>query len=125
MVKSILIAGVGGFIGTVLRFLVSRYFQLSFASVFPWSTFIVNVLGCFLIGIVYGLSEKGDLLSPEWRIFLSIGLAGGFTTFSTFSNDAYILLQTREMMRLALYTGLSFFLGIMAVFLGRTLIKIL
>jgi CrcB protein len=123
MVKSILIAGVGGFIGTVFRFLISRYFQLSYASVFPWPTFIVNILGCFVIGIVYGLSEKGNFLSSEWRIFLSVGLIGSFTTFSSLSNDAFILLQSREMVRFAIYTSFSFFLGIFAVFIGRTIIK--
>ena len=123
MIKSVLIVGLGGFIGTALRYLVSRYFQLHMATLFPWGTFNVNILGSFLIGILYGLSERGNLLTPEWRIFLTVGLCGGFTTFSTFSNDAFILLQSGEFLRFATYSGLSFFLGLTAVFLGRLIIK--
>ncbi|MDD4191119.1 MAG: fluoride efflux transporter CrcB [Mangrovibacterium sp.] len=125
MVKSLFIAGLGGFMGTVFRFLISRYIQGSPISLFPWSTFLINILGSFLIGVFYGLSEKGNFMSPEWRIFLTVGICGGFTTFSTFSNDALILLQSRELFRLALYASLSFFLGIVAVFVGRTLTKLI
>ncbi len=125
MVKLILIVGLGGFIGTVARFLIFRYVQVTFVSVFPWSTIIVNILGSFLIGIFFGLFEKGNIMSQEWRIFLTIGLCGGFTTFSTVTNDAFILLQSKELMKFAAYTSLSFFLGIMAVFVGRSLIKMI
>ena len=123
MIKSVLIVGLGGFIGTALRYLVSRYLQLHLTTLFPWGTFTVNILGSFVIGILYGLSEKGNLLTPEWRIFLTVRLCGGFTTFSTFSNDAFTLLQSGEFLRFATYSGLSFFLGLTAVFLGRLLIK--
>ncbi|PKP10306.1 MAG: fluoride efflux transporter CrcB [Bacteroidetes bacterium HGW-Bacteroidetes-4] len=125
MIKSMLIAGLGGFAGTILRFLVSRYFQLNYDTVFPWSTLLVNVLGSFIIGIVFGISERSNVMSTEWRLFLAVGICGGFTTFSTFSNDAFILLQGREMFRFVSYAGLSFFLGLVAVFVGRTLVKTL
>ncbi len=125
MVKSLLIAGLGGFIGTVFRFLISRYIQVEYISVFPWSTFIVNILGSLMIGVIFGLSEKGDFLSPEWRIFLTIGICGGFTTFSTFSNDAFILMQNKEWLRFTMYATFSFFLGLSAVFFGRALIKLI
>jgi len=124
MVKSILIVGLGGFIGTVARYLISRYFQLNLTSVFPWGTFIVNIVGCLLIGLIYGISEKGDLMSPEVRLFLTVGICGGFTTFSTFSNDAFILLRQDEWIRFAFYTSLSFFLGLLAVYAGRLTTKI-
>lgn len=125
MVKSLLIAGFGGFLGTVFRFLISRYIQVSYVSVFPWSTFLINILGSFLIGIIFGISEKGSFLSPEWRIFLTIGICGGFTTFSSFSNDAFILLQNKDWFRFAVYPSASFFLGLIAVFIGRAFIKII
>lgn len=125
MVKSILIAGLGGFIGTTLRFLVSRYFQFHYFSVFPWGSFSVNIIGSFFIGIFYGISEKGNFMSPEWRIFLTVGLCGGFTTYSSLSNDAFLLLQSKEFLRFATYSGLSFFLGLFAVFFGRLIIKII
>ncbi len=124
MIKSLLVAGFGGFIGTILRFLVSRYFQLHFATVFPWGTLIVNIVGCFVIGIFLGFSEKGELFSQEWRLFFTVGICGGFTTFSTFSIDAVMLLENRELFRFASYSALSFFLGITASILGRNLIKL-
>lgn len=124
MLKSILLVGFGGFIGSVARFLVSKYFQENMASVFPWSTFTVNVVGSLLIGIIYGFSEKGDVLSPEIRLFLAVGICGGFTTFSTFSNDAFLLIRQQEWFRFALYSSLSFFLGIMAVYAGRFITKL-
>lgn len=123
MIKSVFIVGLGGFVGTVLRFLVSRYFQIHCASVFPWGTFIVNIMGSFLIGLLFGLSEKGNFISPEWRIFLTVGVCGGFTTYSAFSNDAFMLLQNNEFFRFATYSGLSFILGLFAVFFGRLIIK--
>ena len=125
MVKSILIVGFGGFIGTVARFLISRYFQLNYTSVFPWGTLVVNILGCLLIGIIYGISEKGDFLSPEVRLFLTVGICGGFTTFSTFSNDAFLLLRQEEWIRFAFYASFSFFLGLLAVYVGRIIIKLI
>jgi len=123
MLKSILIAGSGGFIGTVLRYLCSRYFQENTFSLFPWGTFTVNIVGSLLIGIFYGMSERGNLLSADVRIFLTVGICGGFTTFSSLSNDAFILLQEKEWLKLSLYASLSFFLGLVAVYIGRTLIK--
>jgi CrcB protein len=125
MLKSILIVGFGGFIGTVARFLTSRYFQENIASVFPWSTFTINIIGSLLIGIFYGISEKGDFLSPDFRLFLTVGICGGFTTFSTFSNDAFLLLKQDEWLRFAFYTSMSFFLGLLAVYFGRIIIKLI
>ncbi|HEY3369493.1 MAG TPA: fluoride efflux transporter CrcB [Prolixibacteraceae bacterium] len=124
MLKSILIIGLGGFIGTVARFLISRYFQMTVSSVFPWGTFIVNIVGCLLIGLIYGISEKGDVLSPDVRLFLTVGICGGFTTFSTFSNDSFLLMRDQEWLRFALYTSLSVFAGLMAVFAGRFMTKL-
>jgi CrcB protein len=125
MLKSLLIAGLGGFIGTVLRFAVGRYVQVYHDTVFPWATFAVNILGSLVIGILFGISEKGDFISPEWRVFLTVGLCGGFTTFSSLSLDAFILMQDKEWLRFFAYTGLSFTLGLFAVYLGRTLIKMI
>lgn len=123
MLKTLMIAGTGGFIGTILRFLVSRYFQENTFSLFPWGTFTVNIIGSLLIGIFYGMSERGNLMNPEIRIFLTVGICGGFTTFSSLTNDAFMLLQEKDWLRLSLYASLSFFLGLVAVYLGRTLIK--
>ncbi len=119
MFRSILIVGLGGFIGSALRFLVTRWFQLQTTSQFPWGTFTVNLIGSFVIGLIFGLSERSNILTPEWRLFLTVGLCGGFTTFSSLSNDAFILLQGREFLSVSLYITLCFFLGLIAVFVGR------
>jgi CrcB protein len=124
MLKSIFIVGFGGFIGTVARFLASRYFQENITSIFPWSTLIINIIGSLLIGIIFGISEKGDFMSPEVRLFLAVGICGGFTTFSTFSNDAFLLLRQEEWIRFAFYASMSFFLGLLAVYGGRIIIKL-
>ncbi len=124
MLRPFLIVGFGGFIGTVARYSISKYFQENLTSVFPWSTFLINIAGSLLIGIIYGISEKNDLISPEMRLFLAVGICGGFTTFSTFSNDAFLLIRSQEWIRFALYTTLSFFLGLMAVYFGRIFTKI-
>lgn len=125
MLRTILIVGTGGFIGSVLRYLTSVYFANHSFTAFPWGTFTVNILGSLLIGIIYGLSEKGSLLDAEMRLFLAVGICGGFTTFSSLTNDAFILMQGREWLKLSLYAGLSFALGLLAVILGRYIIKIL
>ena len=123
MVKSILVVGFGGFLGTVLRYLTSLFFQANSLSTFPWGTFSVNLLGSLLIGIFYGLSERTTAVSPEFRLFLTVGICGGFTTFSSLTNDAFILMQDKEWLRLSLYASGSFFLGLLAVYLGRMLLK--
>ena len=123
MVRSMLFAGIGGFIGTVLRFLVSRYLQINFDTVFPWGTLIINIAGSFLIGIFLGIFEKGFMMSSEWRLFFTVGICGGFTTFSTFSNDSFMLLQNKEILKFSLYAGMSFVFGIVSVLIGKNLIE--
>jgi CrcB protein len=122
MIKLLLIAGTGGFIGTISRFLLSRYFQNLFPSSFPFGTFIVNMTGCLLIGVFYGMAMKGNILNPEWRMLLIVGFCGGFTTFSTFASENLALLKDGNFFYFALYTGLSVFLGLMATYLGNALI---
>jgi len=125
MFKSVLIVGLGGFLGSASRFLVSRYFQLQTLSDFPWGTFTVNIVGSLIIGLVYGLSERGNFLSPELRLFLAVGFCGGFTTFSSFANDMLLMLQGRELFHFVIYSGASFILGLVSVFIGRYLVQIL
>lgn len=118
MLKTMLIVGSGGFIGSMLRYLVQVNVEKLMSGTFPMGTLLVNVTGSFIIGIIYAFAEKGNLMSPEWRIFLAVGVCGGFTTFSTFTMDNLNLLKDNSLFQLLLYTGGSLFLGIVAVYLG-------
>ncbi len=125
MIRTLLLIGTGGFLGSILRFLASRFMQNNFPSAFPFGTFFVNITGCLLIGIIYGLSEKSSLLTNGWKMFLAVGFCGGFTTFSTFANENLALLRDGEIFYFLSYTGLSVFLGIGATFLGVLMTKLL
>jgi len=116
--KQLLIVGFGGFIGSIARFLVSKLnVHWQFFSI-PMGTLTVNVLGSLIIGFIAGASAKGDLISPSLRLFLMVGICGGFTTFSSFTNENLTLMQNGQFAAVLLYTGLSIFLGFFAVYLG-------
>jgi len=123
-VKILLLIGSGGFAGSVFRYLLSQTVQNKFLSSFPYGTMSVNVIGSLLIGVVYGLVEKGNL-SPEARLFLATGVLGGFTTFSAFTLDALNLLQEGLWLESISYVLLSVVLGVAAAFLGIFLIKLI
>lgn len=123
MEKSFLLVGFGGFLGSGTRFLVTRYIQNTIVSSFPWSTLGINVVGSFLIGVFFAIYEKGLPISSELRLFFVVGFCGGFTTFSAFTNDAFLLLQNKDWFRFAIYPTMSFFLSLVALFLGRLIIK--
>jgi CrcB protein len=125
MFRLLIIIGSGSFIGGVARFLISRYVQSHALSAFPYGTLLVNLAGCFLIGIFYGLSERGNLMNAELRMFLTVGFCGGFTTFSTFANENISLLREGDFFYFALYTSLSIFFGLMATYVGNLIIKAL
>ncbi len=118
MLKMIFIIGTGSFVGGVSRFLISRMIHNYFVSGFPVGTLSVNIIGCMIIGFVYGISEHSNFLHPDWRIFLTIGFCGGFTTFSAFASENVVMIQDRNFILFALYTGLSVFFGILSTYLG-------
>jgi CrcB protein len=118
MLKQVLLVGFGGFIGSVARFFVSRLnLQYDIFSI-PVGTLTVNVVGSFIIGFLTGISAKSNLLSMEWRLFLMVGICGGFTTFSSFSNENLMLMHNGQYFTVLLYTCLSILLGFAAVYLG-------
>lgn len=125
MIKTILLIGAGGFLGSIARYFVSLLnLSISFYSV-PVGTLIVNVTGSLVIGFLTGIADKSMILSTEWRLFLMVGLCGGFTTFSTFTNENLMLLHNGQLLTVLLYTGLSIFLGFLAVYIGYILTNLL
>lgn len=116
--KSVLIVFAGSGAGGAARYGMHKWMARLLPSVFPFGTFTVNIIGCFVIGLFYALSEKGNLLSPDWRLALTTGLCGGFTTFSAFSYENMNLLKTGNYWYFVLYTTASVVLGIAAVFGG-------
>jgi CrcB protein len=123
-IKILLLIGSGGFIGSIFRYLISQSVQNKFLSSFPYGTMSVNIIGSLLIGVVYGLVEKGNL-SPEARLFLATGILGGFTTFSAFTLDALNLLQEGLWLESISYILLSVVLGVVSAFLGIFIIKLI
>ena len=118
--------GVGGLIGSIGRYLVAgAMYQMFPNSYFPIGTAAVNILGCFLIGLLNGLGELRQLLSPEMRIFLLIGLLGGFTTFSTFGYETIASLRTGEFLPAFANVLIQVIVGLSAVWLGYTITRYL
>lgn len=123
--KHIFLIGFGGFIGSVARFYVSRInLAVDFLSI-PLGTLIVNITGSLLLGFLTGIAEKSILMNVELRLFLMIGLCGGFTTFSTFSGENLMLMRNGQFGTVLIYTGLSVFFGFTAVYLGYISTKLL
>jgi len=123
--KEILLIGFGGFFGSIARYYVSKInLTVDFLSI-PIGTLLVNVLGSLVLGFLTGIAEKSTLLTFELRLFLMIGLCGGFTTFSTFTGENLMLLRNGQFMTIILYTGISLFFGFFAVYMGYILTKLL
>jgi CrcB protein len=118
---NIFLVGIGGFIGSALRYTASGYIQQATKSVgFPYGTLAVNVLGCFIIGFLAQLAESRGLFTSESRLLVFVGILGGFTTFSTFGNETLNLARDSQMMNALANVGANVILGLFAVWLGRT-----
>ena len=117
MIKDIVLVGIGSGIGGICRYLISVSMCHTHGS-FPWGTFAVNIVGCLLIGILWGLTSRFQHLAPAFSLLLMVGFCGGFTTFSTFSKEGLVMLQNNNYALFAFYILGSVALGIAAVALG-------
>ena len=125
MAPQIILVGIGGFIGAVFRFLLSGFVhRLVPLSEFPFGTLAVNVVGCLFIGLLNGLAETRQVIGPELRLFLMIGMLGGFTTFSAFGYETLELIRDAEVSRAMGNVFLQVLLGLVAVWLGDMLGRI-
>ena len=117
MKQQLLLVFLGGGLGSCLRFLISKTFNTYFVN-FYLGTFLVNVLGCLIIGLVLGLSYKTNYLTQNQTLLLSTGFCGGFTTFSAFAFEKHSLLRAGELFHFSVYTLSSIVLGIIAIAFG-------
>jgi CrcB protein len=122
MLKSLLMVGLGGFVGSVLRYLISYYVNINWSTHFPFGTLLVNLAGSFFIGMIIAAALQNDM-SQQMRLLLATGFCGGFTTFSSFSYEFFSLIQNQHLGYAFLYAGTSLVFGLLFVWLGMLLIK--
>lgn len=118
MFKMMLIAGAGGFFGTSARYLINQAFVRNNPLEWPLATFVINIAGCFIFGLLTALFQRSGLISPKLSAFLITGFCGGFTTFSTFSFEAFSLANSGLLFSSILYLALSVIVGLLAVWAG-------
>ena len=120
--KNILAVGAGSFLGGAARYLVSLAMK-GVGKGFPWATLVVNLVGCFLIGLLWGVFSKNGTEGSNWALFMTVGLCGGFTTFSTFSKEALVMFQSGFFWGFLGYVAISVIAGIGLVAAGFFLMK--
>ena len=118
MIKSLLIVGAGSFLGGALRYYLSTIIKNCCGQGFPWGTLAVNLLGCFVIGMLFALFHRLGTPHSSWCLLLTTGVCGGFTTFSTFANESVLMLQNGNIALFASYIAASIILGLALVALG-------
>ncbi len=124
--KEVLLVSIGSFLGGGLRYWISKMVQASSLIAFPFGTMTVNVLGCFIIGFLSGISwNGGGWMNPSTKLLLTTGFCGGFTTFSTFMNEGSLLMKDEQYLYMMLYLFGSLILGLIAVLAGHLLARFL
>lgn len=122
IIRNILIVGTGSFFGGAARYAISLVMK-NMSKGFPWATLAANLLGCLLLGILWGCFSRSSNDGNNWALFLTVGFCGGFTTFSTFSKEALMMLQAGNFWNFAGYIAMSMIAGIALVALGFWLVK--
>jgi CrcB protein len=120
--KQILLVFLGGGFGSVLRYIIGKYLNNTENGI-PYGTFLANILGSLLIGLILGFAAKNNTLSQNQTLLLATGFCGGFTTFSTFAYENHVFLKSGDFTSFAIYTIASFVIGFLAVFAGMYLVK--
>jgi CrcB protein len=123
MIKNFLIVGSGGAVGSMLRYAVQRFFLSQSATVFPSGTLLVNIAGCFLIGILWSLVSRSLTWNDEMKLLLMTGFCGGFTTFSAFTLEGIGLLKENRTALFVIYLTASVVGGLLATFIGIRIAK--
>ena len=123
MLKSLLIVGMGSFVGGAARYYLSALIKGCCNQGFPWGTLAVNLVGCVLFGMLFALLHRMGLHNSSWALLLTTGLCGGFTTFSTFANESMLMLQGGHFGAFASYVVASVILGIGLVALGYAIFR--
>ena len=123
MIKNFLIVGVGGAVGSMLRYAVQKFFQAQTTAAFPTGTLLVNIAGCFLIGILWSLVSRSLTWNDEMKLLLMTGFCGGFTTFSAFTLEGIGLLKENRTVLFVIYLTASVLGGLLATFLGIRIAK--
>jgi CrcB protein len=123
MIKHILLVGLGGGIGSITRYLCQRWIAASYLHPFPWGTFIVNIAGCLLIGIFWGLSFRSIESNESWKLFLMTGLCGGFTTFSAFTLEGIALIKEQKLALFFGYVTASVVICLASTYLGMKITR--
>jgi fluoride exporter len=124
MIRNILLVGLGGGVGSMVRYLCQRWMLMVYPHSFPFGTFGVNIMGCFLIGVFWGLSFKSLADNESWKLFLMTGLCGGFTTFSAFTLEGIGLIKEQKTGLFLLYTGGSVIVGLLATYAGMRIFRV-
>lgn len=118
MIKSLLIVGTGSFIGGAMRYWLSTLMKSVCGQGFPWGTLMVNLLGCFLFGMLFAVFGKSNATDNTWYLLLTTGVCGGFTTFSTFANESVQMLQQGNTWGFVGYVATSVVAGLALIALG-------
>ncbi|MEZ5018181.1 MAG: fluoride efflux transporter CrcB [Flavipsychrobacter sp.] len=123
MIRAFLLVGLGGFFGSIARYGISHIINKYITNPFPYATFIVNILGCFLIGLLFGLGQRSSWMEDQGWLILATGFCGAFTTFSTFALENNALINEQRTITSILYIATSVAIGLLLCRWGMNLMK--